>query len=50
MGFYFCDKKKFLKERSLEHFGSSEHRSIPRNKTSKRSFHISVKASVVDEK
>ena len=29
----FVSIRKFLKERSLEHFGSSEHRVLPRNKS-----------------
>ena len=32
MGYYFCVKKS-LKERSLEHFGSSEFKGLPRNKS-----------------
>ena len=33
MGYYFCVNKKSLKERSLEHFGSSENKVLPRNKS-----------------
>ena len=32
MGFYFWVNEKSLKERSLEYFGSSEHKVLPRNK------------------
>ena len=31
MGYFFVSKKS-LKERSLEYFGSSEHKNLPRNK------------------
>ena len=33
MGYFFVSIKKALKERSLEHFVSSEHKVIPRNKS-----------------
>ena len=33
MGYYFCVKKKISKKGSLEHFGSSEHKILLRNKS-----------------
>ena len=33
MGYYFCVNKQISKKRSLEHFGSSELKVLPRNKS-----------------
>ena len=50
MGYYFCVNKKISKMRSLEHFGSSEHKVLPRNKSLIEILHISVKIPAVVEK
>ena len=50
MGYFFVSIRKSLKERSLEHFGSSEHKVIPRNKSFIEILHMSGKVHAVDEK
>ena len=48
MGYYFCVNNKISQKRSLEHFGSSEHKVLPRNKSFKEI--LSYKWKAVNEK